>query len=530
MSTLFHIERLIYRLWGLRWSRILLVLFIFAIIGVGLSAIQTLPTAEYQMQTTRADFSIDHKGSGFQFHELGMILFPRILGDWAPLYIGIISLALVGLALWRGGEGFWVGTAMVSLLLAFGQRTVVYSIFYVFVPGFTFFRFQERAVVMLTAAMAVLAARGAQLLLDAAWDVRSKRYVIVGWAGLVVVCGIFAGVFFVARLDRPGDSIENASAQSAMLAFGLSLASLLILWRMLQGDLRWGWAIAALLIFDLFSINMNNPFNFDPIPAHERIGEADYVSIIRDNVWNGQTVDGMRGIGNSYGTLYRVPDTFGNGPLRPKALEFYLYQLAPERRWELLGVQVVTSGEDDLPVPNQWIGAGQDGVGRFNIHRLTNPRAFALLYYDSERVSSPEAAWDKVADPAFPLRETVIVEDDLPDDLSGDGTGQINLLTFEPEYIELQTETDSPAVASFALPYVTGWQATIDGEEVEVLRTFGGLTGIYLEPGQHRIVLRYIPDTFIVGAGITGVTLLGVIGVFIVMGYQSRRRRDQQPA
>lgn len=530
LTGYFALSYIVYVLWGQHLRTVIPVIGLFALVAIGLSAIQILPTAEFQLQTTRTDFSIEHKGTGFAWHEIGMVLFPHVLGDWAPLYVGIITLGLVGVAIWRERVGYWVGVSVVAFVLAFGQRTVLYSLFYLLVPGFSFFRSQERAVVILTVAVSVMVAHGVNALLEREWGPVQRRYLLGGWSIFIIMLGLFTAIFWMQRPGKPADSIESLGAQSSMFSLLLALGSLFVFIQLLRRGRPAQWLVAALLIFDLFSINMNNPFNFDRVPVDQQLIEPEYIATIRDNTLAGQTVDGQRGIGFSNGALYRVRDIYGTGSLRLKAFEFYLYQLPPERRWELLGVQVVTSGEDDLPVPNTWLGQGRDELGEFYIYRIDNQRAFALLYYDSEQVSSPETAWDKVADPAFPLRETVILEEGLPQDLSREGTGQINLLTFEPEYIELRAETDSPAVASFVLPYVTGWQATVDGEEVEALRTFGGLTGVYLDPGQHRIVLRYMPVTFIWGAAITGITLLGVIGAFVVMAYQSRRRRDQQPA
>jgi hypothetical protein len=84
---------LIYRLWGLPVFKVLTVLLVFALIGIGLSAIQVLPTAEYQMETTRSDFGVDHKGSGFQFHELGMILFREFSANGHP-FMSVLSVWL----------------------------------------------------------------------------------------------------------------------------------------------------------------------------------------------------------------------------------------------------------------------------------------------------------------------------------------------------------------------------------------------------------------------------------------------------
>ena len=522
---------IIYRLWGIRWPKVIWVIGIFGIVAIGLSAIQILPTAEFQMHTTRDNFSFEHKGTGFAWHEIGMALFPKTLGDWSPFYIGIISLGLVSIAIWRKKVGYWIGVSIVALLLAFGKRTMIYSTFYLLVPGFKFFRFQERAILILTVALSVMAAYGMDALQKLEWTIIQKRYLNLAWTALIIILGLFAAVFWVQRLDQPNSSIDYMGAQSAMFSFLLALGSLVIFAKLLQGKQQWQWAVVVLLVFDLFSVNMNIPFNYDRTPVDEKLIEPEYMEIIRDNTFAGQTVDGERGVGYSYGALYRVRDIFGTGPLRLQALEFYLYQLAPERRWDILGVQVVTSEKNDLPMPNNWLGQGTDERGTFYIYQIQNHRAFAMLYYDMEIVNSPQMAWKRVADPTLDLRKIVIVENDFDKQLTGESTdNNIGIVIFEPEYIELLAHTDQPAIASFALPYAPGWQAIVDGEEVEIIRTYGGMSGIYLEKGEHKIVLRYLPDSFVVGAIMTGLTLLSVLIAFFLLGYQKRHQPSQVEA
>ncbi len=517
------ISYMVYRLWGLHWRKILSVLILWAIIAVGLSAIQILPTLEFQQYTTRAEFGFEEKGVGFAWHEIGMMLFPRTLGVWVPLYVGIISLGLIGIGIWRQKMGYWVGVSVVAFALAFGKKTVIYTIFYLLVPGFTFFRYQERATMLLIFAVAVIASYGTESLVNLEWKDFQKRYLIRAWVGLIVILGVFTAVFWFERLGKPNSSIENIGAQSSTFSFFLALISLVIFWQLLAHKPQWQWAVVALIVFDLFSITMNSSFNYDRKPVSEQLQEPAYVEIIRDNTLAGQTVDGQRGIGDSYGALYRIPDTFGTGPLRLQAIEFYLYGLEQTRRWEILGVQVVTSGNDDLPVPNTWLGQGQDKKGLFYIYQIQNQRPFALLYYEAEKVDSPEAAWERVADPALDLRHVVIVEHDIAAKLGQPATnGYITATVYEPEYIELKAATDQPAIAGFALPYAPGWHASVDGEDVEILRTYGGMTGIYLDEGEHTIVLRYLPDTLIVGAIITGLTLAGVLVGLLVLRQRER--------
>lgn len=47
------------------------------------------------------------------------------------------------------------------------------------------------------------------------------------------------------------------------------------------------------------------------------------------------------------------------------------------------------------------------------------------------------------------------------------------------------------SVAFFAIPYESGWTATLDGEPVELLRLNYGFTGFYVTPGEHEFTFTY---------------------------------------
>jgi uncharacterized membrane protein YfhO len=57
-----------------------------------------------------------------------------------------------------------------------------------------------------------------------------------------------------------------------------------------------------------------------------------------------------------------------------------------------------------------------------------------------------------------------------------------------------------------------GWQAKVDGNPQEILRVWGVVRGILLQPGSHLVELRYEPSAFRIGA------LLSIAGLFLTGG------------
>lgn len=524
---------LVYRSWqrGYAWRQIVLALVLLGVVAGGLAAAQWMPTLDYQRQTYRQDLGFDDKSGGFAMQDMAQWLFPDLLGRWSPLYVGILGLVLVGVAIWRRVQGyeFWTGVGALAILLSFGQKTVLYNLVYVILPGFSFFRGQERAAFVIALAGSVLVSLGAVSVLT--WDfladhkpARQLWYVLLG---LVIGCAGFAIVFFFLRLIPPNGELYETAVQVTIFALLMAVVTLVILpWVMRQPGGRWQQvALVALLVFDLFSVNMSND-NYESIPAAERLQEPPYLDTIRTTLDTGQRVEGLRGIRDSYGSLYRIADIWGNSPLRLENMEFFLWQIPIERRWELLAVQIVNSEWETVPGEHAIVGTGEDRDGAFNIFRLDDARPFAHMIFDAEIIRDKEAVRRLVADPTFSLRDTILLPA-LPGELPEQGgSGEADLVKFEPETIEIRTQAETPGVLSLALPYTTGWQATVDSDEVEILEAYGGLSAIYVEAGSHRVQLRYVPWTFRAGSIISLIALLGVIGGLGLSGRGAKRQQN----
>jgi uncharacterized membrane protein YfhO len=85
---------------------------------------------------------------------------------------------------------------------------------------------------------------------------------------------------------------------------------------------------------------------------------------------------------------------------------------------------------------------------------------------------------------------------------------QINNLSF-------RVTTSSDAVLVLSQVWFPGWNATVDGQDVPVLRADAALTGILLRAGSHDVHFKFRPLSFTIGAAITILTMLAVISFII---------------
>jgi hypothetical protein len=327
------------------------------------------------------------------------------------------------------------------------------------------------------------------------------------------MCILLAGILFVAWRSPDGGTYESALRSVTFATILAALTAAIIPWTM--RDSRRGLALVALLVFDLFSVTTSIG-NYDPVPAAERLPEPAMMTQLRDQMLTpGARVDGLRGLRDNWGTLYKVPDIRGISPLILQSIDTYLNDLPDYRAWDLLAVSYVLTDWNELPVPSEIIETAEDDFGSYNVHQLESPRDFAHLTYGASIVASDEGAYGLLRVPAFDTRTTAILDSDPGVELPGevpDDPGQTSITRFEPEHITIQATTTSPAILTLALPHYPGWKVTINGEDADLLRAYGGLSAVALpDPGSVTVDLRYRPWTFTAGLWISAITLLLVI-------------------
>lgn len=97
----------------------------------------------------------------------------------------------------------------------------------------------------------------------------------------------------------------------------------------------------------------------------------------------------------------------------------------------------------------------------------------------------------------------------------------ISDIAVENGQIFFSSDRKTAGIACIAVPFQEGWSAKVDGKKAEVLNIQGGLCGIYLDAGQHDVVLSYKnPVTNLSFAlCIFGIGLLG----FVMFQYKKQR-------
>jgi hypothetical protein len=522
LLSLFLLAYWAYTVYTRRWSWRLWVIgaFIFGAIGGGMAAVQLLPGFEYLMYTTRAGFGYDAKSNGFPIQDIVQFVFPGIVSLFSPLYVGFFALILAVVAVVRARAWFWGGTALAALIWSFGANAALYPLLYNVLPGLRFFRGQERGAYLVVNALAVLAGIGLVYLINRSAE-RDYPFAlrVRGWLSRVFWAALtFAALIFALWL---GNS-EGYGAIIQPVAFGtvmIGVAFLIVPMLMAKPQPLIAFAVLpAIIIFELFTVNMAAPSTYDRTPPDAQISMTPpLVAQVLADADVPFRVDGARGLTANYGSLYGAADIRGISPLWLASMAALIEGGLPNPTvWELLAVRYVFSDWRELPIPAQIVGRGTDFYGEVNLHRLADPRAFALIMHRAVLADSDEMAYAMLRAPEFNPRQTLILNEPVEIALSQSDSAPAQVVTFAPERIVIRGESDTPALLSISLPDYPGWIAAVNSVETPIHRAYGGLSAVAVPGGAWEVTLIFSPLTFQIGASLSILTwtALFVFGVW----------------
>ncbi|MCY3781053.1 MAG: YfhO family protein [Chloroflexi bacterium] len=500
-----------------RWRSFIAGFVALATVTIGVCAVTLLPGIEYLLLTSREELGYAAKGNGFPFRDIVQLVFPGSVSQWSPLYAGIPALFFVALAATRGEREsrFWLLTAFIGLLHSLGDNSAFYQVTYNFVPGLRFFRGQERAAVVVANSLAILAGLG--IVAAAAWTNHLyRRRAIHYWGAFAsLVTGVALVAFFAWTADSATwGGLFNIATRSAFIA----VAAFFVLRSFVSQPRRIvvQLALAALIVFELFSVNLDHPAIYDSLPYNEQLSMTPsplVQQVLDDDSRQPFRVDGFRGLEDNYGSLHGLMDVRGISPLWLKAPLLIIYADYDDNplSWELYAVKYVFSGQERLSVPTQVIGRGADQRGAVYLHRLDDPRPFARLYYEADVVDNEQWAVELMGDIRYDEREKIVLQRAPALALPGQAAaGKATVASFAPEEIVVHIDTADNAILSLSLPHYPGWKASLNGEPVPIIPAYAGLSAVEIPAGQHSLSLTFAPDTYAVGVIVSGLTWLAL--------------------
>ena len=184
-------------------------------IGIGMSAIQIVPTYELAQHSARVELPFDRavmeESSDCRNNvSLTEFIFPNIFGGiyshpFIPTHPGIVAflLAITAILCVRTRLGnFYLIAGILSLLLSLGRMTPLFWLFYhLKLPGFSMFKSPDRIVYIFIFSLAILSGMGMDVLIKR--QISRTRLNIIATITLCFILAITGAVFWIKYVRLP---------------------------------------------------------------------------------------------------------------------------------------------------------------------------------------------------------------------------------------------------------------------------------------------------------------------------------------
>ncbi len=474
--------------------------------------------------------------------------------------LGILVLAVLGVAYARRYRAFFAATAVFALVFALGKHSALYNFAYEHLPYFNKFRVPVMILVLLQVAVAGLAAfmlsRAAEDAEgeDAPADAHRIGRVLVGAGAAVGVIGLgfmlvrggFAEGYLSAAAAAlgargvPPESTGQAAGMAwdlvgadvprvALLAAAALVATGLLALRKLPRSV-WMATVVVVVLADLWVVDHKL---VAPVSGHRgdrsATQAADDVSAFLvqqpgqfrvfpmdgkdfgDNRWSGYRIASIGGYHAAkpllYDQLYQATNGFGN-----------LNVL------NMLNVEYFISPQQLPPYP--FLTLVHDGSRKVYRNQIAMPRAWFVPAVKpvADDKTALAAVMDSTWNPQASAIVTAAPAGALPATL---GPGEAAVTRYDVNEVELTATAPQGGFLVISEAWYPDWKATIDGKAVEMVQTDFMLRGMAVPPGAHTIRMTFAAASFHTGKALSlagGLISLALFLTPLGLGWWRRKR------
>jgi hypothetical protein len=515
----------------------------------GLSAVQLLPFLDLLRHSQRsqgfanADWSMPETGWAnllvplFHTYQNRQGVFFQYGQYWtSSYYVGIGVLALAICAAWRlRTRRVWLlgFVTLLSLILALGDNGYLYGWVRKAIPQAGFMRFPVKFVVLATLCLPLLAAFGVRAVAQdggRAWVTTLRiSAIFLLLSGAILTFGYF--------YPLPGEEWKDTWQSGASRA-GILFVMLATLFAMRRALTERSQILSYVVLLVLVGVDglthvpRQNPTverpvfepglqvlqELTPLPAHGHsramlTPEADmklrytFTSTPRNDY-----IVNRAGLFSNCNLLDNVPKLNGFYSL-------YLREADDVRKLIYEG----TNGP--LPVLYDFLGVSQ--ITRPGEYFEWTNRTTFLPFVTAGQAPvflDDQAALRKLAGPDFCPKEEVMLPLEAEAHIRAKGGAQIVVLSshFQPHAGRITVNAREAGLVVVAQAYYHPWKAYVDGQPTRLWRANHGFQAFEVPAGKHELRLVYEDQQFRIGAAISGVTLLGCVGM---LGRRSNERR-----
>ena len=466
-----------------------------------------------------------------------------------PMYMGAITVCLfvLGLFLYKGKEKWWliVGT-VIAILMAVGSHFMAFTKFcFNVLPLYNKFRTVSMALVVLQVTLPVLGFLTLDRIVKDGYDRKSflKKSGIAfaltgGLSLLFYLIPSLAGDFTAAGDAGQQDILVEAFQadriallrQDALMSFFLIAVSWgFLLWACLsekKNPIRKviaSLAICALVLVNLFATGKRylNADHFDtPKDFYKPFAERPVDKVIKaDPDPSYRVLDLSVSVFNSSLPSFHHKNVGGYSPAKLQRYQDLIEHYLTSEINQIYGVlqaaetiRDVAEGLPDTPILNalntRYLILGGEYPPVLNGDALGN------AWFVDEVVPAATPDEEIAFLGGIDLRRQAVIGKDMPavKAAPADSTDAIVLTSYAPNELHYHYTASADRLAVFSeIYYPDGWKANVDGQPVDVLRADWTLRAATLPAGEHDLVMRFMPDSYRIGANVSRASSISLI-------------------
>ena len=509
--------------------------------------------------------------------------FPQYFGDqpWTagPVYVGafVMFLFILGCFIVKGPlKWALLGATIFSILLSWGKNFMGLTDFFIdYIPMYNKFRAVSSILVIAEFTIPLLAVFALKEIFSKPEILKLKEnrtgviVTLVLTAGVTLILAVAPGVFFsgfittqeMAALQQglPAEHLtpvvtnltemrEAIIASDAWRSFFIIIVGCFLLFLYQQKKLKATFALAGiafLCLIDMWTVNKRYLHDDLFVPKSKQAEafvktQADEI-ILQDTTLDYRVLNFVGFPGNTFNennTAYWHKSVGGYHAAKLRRYQEMIdHHIVPEMQATYQAV-ATAGGEMDSVDASKFrvlnmlntkyfiFPAGQQGQPV----PVENPYAYGNAWFVDkvQYVNNANEEIDALND-ILPT-ETAIVDAKFKEQLKGvtegykDSLSTVRLTSYEPNRLIYKTSSPKDGVVVFSEIYYPGWQATIDGQPVDIARADYILRAMNVPGGEHTIEMWFDPQSIHVTESIAYAALaLLLIGVMVLLWMERRK-------
>ncbi|HQJ74353.1 MAG TPA: YfhO family protein [Bacteroidota bacterium] len=503
---------------------------------------------------------IEYKGpqTNNQLQKFNLYFGPMMFTN-APQYMGVVVLILALFGIYYYRKEIFVQAlliiSIVSLFISFGRELpILYNLMFYHFPYFDKFRVPVMILILLQISVPILAGYGLMGIIDI---IKNKKYlnfekkflylglIIVGFLFITlvakdVVVSVYKGSFdsaiqsnsdnsFVEYIKKADPNQYRAIFEIASevmikdLTFSLVFTALffILTYLLLRKKINWGIYFSLILLIVVFDLWRIDSRIVDPHTKQEQesvLAKPDWVEFLEQDKSLYRIIELNQGQPNTSNipAYFKLQNIYGYNPAKLRIIQDVIENcdIRNPLVLDLFNTKYIIS---DVPYQNESMKIVYQGKksGMNVIENLSVlPRAFFVNRYE---VKDKYSIINNLKNASFNPKEVAYLENDpgeKVDSLKGTETAKVT--SFGIHHISFDVFASGKNLLFVSeVYYPAGWKAYLDGNEIPIYKTNYLWRSVIIPQGNHKLEMRFEPESFKKGMTISMILNVLIVGVFI---------------